>query len=555
MEKPLGLNNTLTQNFNNAELADICFDLGIDVEDLPSDRRSRARELILTSARLERTDVLLDWLQRYRPNLVLYPYLYLVIKEQFDVRGIVSLCQQLKFNCEALDLSTVSLGSDISSNEFLKEDGVWRLQNHAWENGRFGDLVAAVAAVRPTVKLDIFRTEAATMGQPVTNPQTVTQTSTTPSTPSTAAASDEPDAKPDALIAYADFDIHIGLDRGDGTYEVNADSLGRQTPRIVQTLPLQDQNFQDIAAYLRDLIAAADEAKEFGEALYQFLFPPEIDKLFGRSLDVAQAEGKKGLRVRLHMDPKATQLQQIPWEYCLDDRDYLALNPDTPMVRYTPTDRASKSINVPETVRILVVMASPDGLDELDVAAETTLIESALQKLIADGRVQVEILPDATRRELRRVYRRYDPHILHFSGHGMLKEDGEGAIVLQDEDGKPQPVDATDLLKLVRGSSTRLVVLSACETAAFGAESAAFMGVAPRLVWDGMSAVIAMQFSVPEEVARPFMQDFYEYLADGEPLEAAMTEARIGAAFDDEDSIFWAIPVLFMRAPDGNIWA
>lgn len=550
MEKPSGLNNVLAQNFSKSELADICFELGVEVEDLPEARGSRARELILLSRRHMRTDKLLDWLHRYRPELMLYPYLFLVIKENFDAKGILGLCQGLQFNCQALRLSALELGSDVFSNDNLKEDGVWRLQDHALENGRFADLIAAVDQAKPGLKLDLFRQAAADMGQ-----QAVVQPAGVPVKP-------DPGAKPgndtavklDDLIAYADFDIHIGLDRGDGSYEVNADSLGRQTQRIVQKLPLDDQNFQDVAAYLRDLIASADEAKEFGAALYKFLFPPEIDRLFARSLDVAKEKGKKGLRVRLHIDPKATQLQQIPWEYCLDDRDYLALNTETPVVRYTPTDRASKSINVPERVRILVVMASPKGMDELDVAAETALIENALKKLKADGRVEVQILPNATRGELRRVYRRYDPHILHFTGHGMLKADGEGAIVLQDDDGNAQPVDASDMLKLTRGTSTKLVVLSACATSAFGEESAAFMGVAPRLVWDGMPAVVAMQFAVPEHVARPFMQDFYEFLADGEPLEAAITEARIGASFDDEDSIFWAIPVLFMRAPDGNIW-
>ncbi|MCA9957904.1 MAG: CHAT domain-containing protein [Anaerolineales bacterium] len=555
MDKPLGLNSQLAQNFSNDELADVCFELGVEVEDLPSERRSRARELILLSGRLGRTDRLLDWLQRFRPNLQLYPYLFMIIKENFDVNGIMALCQRLQFNCQALRLSAIELGSDLSSNDFLKEEGVWRLQDHAMENGRFADLIAAIEQAKPGLKLDIFRTAAAAMGQQATLPAQGTSSTTTTTQQASSQTSGDVDVELDELIEYADFDIHIGLDRGDGTYEVNADSLGLQTQRIVQKLPLDDQNFQDIAAYLRDLIASADEAKEFGKALYKFLFPSDIDKLFSRNLGVAQEKGKKGLRVRLHIDRKATQLQQIPWEYCLDDRDYLALNTETPVVRYTPTDRSSKSISVPQKVRVLVVMASPAGMDTLDVKAETALIENALKKLTEAGRVEVKILSDATRGELRRVYRKYDPHILHFTGHGMLKEDGEGAIVLQDDNGNAQPVDASDMLKLTRSTSTKLVVLSACETAAVGKEAEAFMGVAPRLVWDGMPAVVAMQFAVPEEMARPFMQDFYEFLADGEPLETAITEARIGASFDDEDSIFWAIPVLFTRAPDGNMWA
>jgi CHAT domain-containing protein len=109
------------------------------------------------------------------------------------------------------------------------------------------------------------------------------------------------------------------------------------------------------------------------------------------------------------------------------------------------------------------------------------------------------------------------------------------------------------MLVLSQGSSVKLVVLSACETAAH-AESRAIMGVAPRLVWAGIPAVVAMQFAVPDKTAVALMRFFYESLADGKPLDTAMTVARRGAYFVYDDKIFWAIPVLFMRAPNGVIW-
>ncbi len=80
------------------------------------------------------------------------------------------------------------------------------------------------------------------------------------------------------------------------------------------------------------------------------------------------------------------------------------------------------------------------------------------------------------------------------------------------------------------------------------------MGIAPMLVAAGVPAVIAMQFEIPEKTAISFTRDLYQFLADGEPLDAAITEARIGAYIDNNDKIFWAIPVLFMRSPDGRIW-
>jgi CHAT domain-containing protein len=126
-------------------------------------------------------------------------------------------------------------------------------------------------------------------------------------------------------------------------------------------------------------------------------------------------------------------------------------------------------------------------------------------------------------------------------------------LVLENDERQSHLVDADDMQVLLQGSSVKLCVLSACQTAATDA-SDAIMGVAPKLVWTGVPAVIAMQFVVPDKTAISFMHDFYEFLADGRPLDSAVTEARIGVYFDNDDKVFWGIPVLFMRAPDGVIW-
>lgn len=361
-------------------------------------------------------------------------------------------------------------------------------------------------------------------------------------------------------VAYENFDIRIGLRRDDGRYPVSAESVGGETGETLHQLPAGDADFADFMDLLRALIARPDEARQFGKKLRDFLFTPEVWNLFTRSLEIAKARGKKGLRVLLRFNLDSPELNRIPWEYCTDDRNFLALNNETPVLRYLPTNRTPSPITVPETVRILVVLANPNDTDTLNLDKEKERIEKALTKLVNRNRVKIEVLPNATRRELRRAFRKFDPHILHFSGHGTLNKAGEGALLLVGDDGKSVEVDSDDLMVLLRSSSVKLVILSACETAAIEenaavrGENPAILGVAPRLVWDGVPAVVGMQFAVPDTMAVQFMQDLYEFLADGEPLDAAITEARIGAYFDDDENIYWAIPVLFMRAPNGNIW-
>ena len=359
---------------------------------------------------------------------------------------------------------------------------------------------------------------------------------------------------------YENFDIHIRPGRVDGQYALNATSLAGETDQIIyQSLPT-DEAYEDQVYYLRELMASPEDAEILGQTLRTFLFPTLIRDLFLRTKERAESEGKAGVRVRLNIFRESRDLYQIPWEYVRDDKAFMALNEETPIVRYMPTDRAPQDVGVPEKVRILVAWASPSNQELLDVEGEVAVVQKALDPLIESGRVEVQIVGNAQARPLRQAVRKMKPHILHFIGHGILQESGEGALALEAKDGTTALIDAEKLLVLLQGDDTKLVMLSACQTAATSEdepdhESArALMGVAPKLVWGGTPAVVAMQFNLPDDAGAPFMETFYEFLADGKPLDTAVTEARIGLYFDFDDQIFWAIPVLFMRAPDGNIW-
>ena len=73
-------------------------------------------------------------------------------------------------------------------------------------------------------------------------------------------------------IIFENFDIRIGPQK-DGKYplEVIYSPVGETESSVWQTFPTDD-DFQDLDGYLRDLIAEAADASEFGSKLYQFLF-------------------------------------------------------------------------------------------------------------------------------------------------------------------------------------------------------------------------------------------------------------------------------------------
>ena len=80
-----------------------------------------------------------------------------------------------------------------------------------------------------------------------------------------------------------------------------------------------------------------------------------------------------------------------------------------------------------------------------------------------------------------------------------------------------------------------------------------FAGLATSIVQRGIPAVIAMQFAITDAAAIVFAEGFYEALAAGYPVDAALGAARM-AILTDENDVEWATPVLFMRVPDGRIF-
>ena len=99
----------------------------------------------------------------------------------------------------------------------------------------------------------------------------------------------------------------------------------------------------------------------------------------------------------------------------------------------------------------------------------------------------------------------------------------------------------------------RLIVLDACKGAKLATDP--FRSTAPALIRAQIPAVVAMQFTVPEEATRAFATEFYRALAQGFPIDACVTEGRkavmnaTGLGRAD-----WGIPVVYTRAHDGRLF-
>lgn len=291
----------------------------------------------------------------------------------------------------------------------------------------------------------------------------------------------------------------------------------------------------------------------FGCRLFDGLFAEDIAVLYRASLGQARGQDK-GLRVRLRIEPP--ELAALPWEYMYDageDR-FLAISPETPLVRYVPMPHPSRPINVTPPLRVLVVISNPKDALPLDVEQEKSIIEQALHDWVRQGLVQMRFLERAVMAGISQAMRSFRPHVFHFIGHGRFRGD-EAGVVLEDDDGYARWIGARAFREFFLGiPDTRLAVLNACQTA-ITPSAQSLAGLAPRILQRHLAAVVAMQYPISDDAALIFSREFYRSLALGYPVDMAISEARKGIFLEmGGDVRDWGTPVLFLRAQDGRLF-
>lgn len=296
--------------------------------------------------------------------------------------------------------------------------------------------------------------------------------------------------------------------------------------------------------------AAEADLRSLGVDLFESLFPPHVRELYRAALAGQPADA--GLRVQVQTD--SAHLAAIPWEYSFDSvtGTWLALNPRTPLVRYYALPFARRVGDRKQSLRVLVVLAAPSDLPELDLANERRRLEALFQPLQQAGRLTLHYAERPATVEHLQNMLRAGCDILHYVGHGT-QQGGQGALLLEREDGKPHQVLAEEVAILLRGTGVQLVCLNACLT---GAERGSlFGGLGPALVQAEIPAVVAMQYAMPDQSALRFTRAFYGAVTDDQPIDAAITAARIALRTQQgSGSPEWGYPVLFMRAADGYLW-
>lgn len=283
-------------------------------------------------------------------------------------------------------------------------------------------------------------------------------------------------------------------------------------------------------------------AEDLGQKLFEQLFDADIKHLY------EEVTSGGGARIRLVMDADNTTLMSIPWEFLCRNGMFLAAQRDTPILREFTTPNQPQPFVAPEVIKVLGVTASPTDLEPLDVAAEKQGVNDAITTF--SDVIEVEWVDDCTYATLQEALNRVQPHILHFVGHSR-SEDGVAAIALCNTDGTAKHHSATTFANLLgKAPDLRVVVLNSCEGARTGKDDP-FTGLAARLIEQGRSAVVAMQFEITDDAACMFAEKFYTALVrDRLPIDQAVATARLAVMGVNE--VEFATPVLFLASSETN---
>jgi CHAT domain-containing protein len=145
------------------------------------------------------------------------------------------------------------------------------------------------------------------------------------------------------------------------------------------------------------------------------------------------------------------------------------------------------------------------------------------------GKRQVLLDEQAEEEALKRLNWR-DYRIVHFAVHGIFDDDDwtRSCLLLWRNGGSREDgyLQVRDILPLSLASD--LVVLSACQTAKGGIETGeGLIGLANVFLFAGSRSVLVSQWNINDKSTAVFMKYFYDSLASGLTVSAALREAKV----------------------------
>ncbi|MEV0290686.1 CHAT domain-containing protein [Kribbella sp. NPDC050820] len=246
---------------------------------------------------------------------------------------------------------------------------------------------------------------------------------------------------------------------------------------------------------------------------------------------------------RTILDVRAAALQRLPWEALQRKMQIMFQAQQTMFVRAPAEVAAIPAVDPP--LRVLVLIGR--------TADNTLLWREELRALEVLGaqrpeRFHVEVLAEPDVQTLKDECKDLQPHVLHVIAHGDIIGETRGVRIGDTATGYLLDADM-----VVNDLAYRfpVVVLNACHTGQATALEGV-TGLSEAFRGNGTTATVCMQGAIRGTAAASFSAKFYSSLLQGNSLDQACLDGRLGI---DKDGIDRWLPQLLMSAGPGPLLA
>lgn len=287
----------------------------------------------------------------------------------------------------------------------------------------------------------------------------------------------------------------------------------------------------------------------YGWRLYRYLFGD------GKALyDYLQAEpAYQQAHVVLMLGASARPLWRLPWEYLYDGRSFPCLTGAMLISRRPIGVQPLPASATAGPLRLLVVIAGQGERTDAHVEAALGELQDALDDVIRLGRVQMDVLSEATVAALREVVHQETYNVIHYIGHGIYNiQNRQGYLGIESPLGRTELVSGTQLGRYIKGRAPQLFVISTYGNHRVGLLDA-FNNVASDLLQHNVPNVLTIPTNLEPDFFTAFYGNLYLSLSEGNLVIESLAEARKAAhAVDDrlpngDRQLNWGVPMLYQR--------
>jgi hypothetical protein len=296
------------------------------------------------------------------------------------------------------------------------------------------------------------------------------------------------------------------------------------------------------------------DARQAGAELFRATFGGALGELY---------ETVRAADVRVWIVADDLELLRFPWELLYDPDLGSYVTGRHPVVRRLAGLKVAAPDPAPWPPRLLVADSAPRGMGGPRRVLDADGLAAALGGLAGQGRLGVASMAQATlaglRARLLATSAGAPPfELLHLVCPARVDDaTGQVALLLEGDDGEPDPVTPDDLAAALRSSGARLVLLDVRQP---GASRLATHAYAPGLLRAGVPAVAGTRIATLPD-APEVAQELYGALTDGEPVREALARASRTAAGPGGDQAAAEPPVCYLGAmpgprfePPGPVW-